>query len=52
MDHVQVFPDGELSVQAAASRDTSPSFVRPMPRADQRRPRHLPDALKLQSPVR
>lgn len=33
MDHVQVFPDGELNVQAAASRDTSPSFVRPITKA-------------------
>ena len=48
MDHVQVFPDGELNVQAAASRDTSPSFVRPISKAAQHRPRNIVDVPKLQ----
>ena len=47
MDHVQVFPDGELNVQAAASRDTSPSFVRPISKAGQHRLHRLPDVPKL-----
>ncbi|KAL3152452.1 hypothetical protein ABBQ32_001497 [Trebouxia sp. C0010 RCD-2024] len=47
MDHVQVFPDGELNVQAAASRDTSPSFVRPISKAHQHRPNRTPDVPKL-----
>ena len=48
MDHVQVFPDGELNVQAAASRDTSPSFVRPISKAGQHRPRNITEVPKLQ----
>lgn len=52
MDHVQVFPDGELNVQAAASRDTSPSFARPSVRSVQQSGRHMQDAIKLQSPSR
>ena len=46
MDHVQVFPDGELNVLAAASRDTSPSFVRPISKAGQHRPRNITDVPK------
>lgn len=52
LDHVQVFPDGELNVQAAASRDTSPSFARPSVRPTQQRARHMQEAAKLQSPSR
>lgn len=52
MDHVQVFPDGELNVQAAASRDTSPSFARPSSRTAQQRAMHMQEAVKLQSPSR
>lgn len=46
MDHVQVFPDGELNVQAAANRDTSPSFVRPISKAGQHRPRNITEVPK------
>ena len=52
MDHVQVFPDGELNVQAAASRDTSPSFARPSVQSVQHRGRHMQEAIKLQTPSR
>ena len=52
MDHVQVFPDGELNVQAAASRDTSPSFTRPCPPPLQQRARQMQAASKLQNPSR
>ncbi|DBA91048.1 TPA: hypothetical protein ACH3X2_004154 [Trebouxia sp. C0005] len=50
MDHVQVFPDGELNVQAAASRDTSPSFARPSIKAGQHRGTRVTDMPKLQTP--
>ena len=36
MDHVAVFPDGELNVQAARSRDGSPVFRQPRSAAVQR----------------
>eukprot|EP00891_Asterochloris_glomerata_P005550 jgi/Astpho2/5550/Aster-02810 len=36
MDHVAVFPDGELNVQAARSRDASPVFRQPRSAAVQR----------------